>query len=410
MRITPRAASAPAACLLLLLVVVPTVASAGDEELKFTPLFNGKDLAGWHPVNVAPSTFTVKDGVIHSTGVPTGFIRTERQYENFVVELEWMHEKPAGNAGLFVWGHPLPAVGTPFARGIEVQILDDAFVSPEVRFKGLYTGHGDVFPIQGASMKPDRPHPAGWPRCLPSENRAKPAGEWNHYRVEARDGVVSLAVNGKVVSGGSECMPRKGYLCLESEGAPAQFRNIRIAELPPGNPKPEETAPMDEGFTSLYTGVDLSGWVEEPGHKDHWTAADWNLKYDGKSDASDKTLWSEKPFGDFVLTLDWHVPPPGGGKKNVKEENFRAQMRGSVQLRGGALAVPLSYPAGEKGPGRWVRTVITMKGDRLTVVQDGKTEVDGDRADAVPAAGPIGLAGSTGEPIDFASVFVRELR
>ena len=64
-----------------------SVARAGDEPL--TPLFNGNDLAGWVNVNCAPGTFTVRDGMIVSTGVPTGFMRTDKQFENFVIELEW---------------------------------------------------------------------------------------------------------------------------------------------------------------------------------------------------------------------------------------------------------------------------------------------------------------------------------
>jgi len=71
-----------------------------------------------------------------------------------------------------------------------VQVLDGRN-SP-----GAYSSHGDVFAIQGATMVPDRPHPGGWMRSLPSEDRARPAGEWNHYRVECKDGRVSLAVNG----------------------------------------------------------------------------------------------------------------------------------------------------------------------------------------------------------------------
>src|SRR5204862_2473898 len=77
----------------------------------FRTLFNGKDLSGWVPVNVAPETFTVRDGLIVSTGVPTGVMRTERPYENFIIELEWRHVKPGGNAGLFVWADALPDPG-----------------------------------------------------------------------------------------------------------------------------------------------------------------------------------------------------------------------------------------------------------------------------------------------------------
>ena len=154
---------------LALVASLPGAGRRADEPL--TPLFNGKDLSGWINVNCAPGTFTVRDEMIVSTGVPTGFMRTEKQYENFVVELEWRHLKPGGNAGFFVWGDALTAPGTPFMRSIEVQILDG--VNTE-----NYTSHGDVFAIHGATMKPDRPHPAGWRRCLPSELRAnrRPSG------------------------------------------------------------------------------------------------------------------------------------------------------------------------------------------------------------------------------------------
>src|SRR5687768_10891558 len=111
-----------------LLLVAASSAQAAEGEPAFVPLFNGRDLSGWVPVNVAPNTFTVRDGMIVSTGIPTGVMRTEKQYENFIIELEWKHLKPGGNAGLFIWGYPMTAPGTPFARGIEVQILDHGYI------------------------------------------------------------------------------------------------------------------------------------------------------------------------------------------------------------------------------------------------------------------------------------------
>jgi hypothetical protein len=69
-------------------------------------------------------------------------------------------------------------------------------------------------------------------------------GEWNVYDVVAVDGVIKLSVNGKFVNGISRASVRKGYLCLESEGAEIHFRNIRIMELPPGMATPEQTAPV----------------------------------------------------------------------------------------------------------------------------------------------------------------------
>ena len=226
-----------AACIVLALGWLSAGAAQGaePEEEGFQPLFNGKDLSNWVPVSVKPETFTVKEGLIYCTGKPTGVMRTDRMYENFILEVEWRHLEPKGNAGIFIWSDAYPTSHRVFTRSIEVQVLDG-------RETKNYTSHGDVFAIHGAKLTPDRPHPAGWPRSLPSEKRAKPSPEWNHYRIECNDGRITLAVNGKVVSGGSECHPRKGFICLESEGSPCEFRNLRIKELPSTGAGPEDTA------------------------------------------------------------------------------------------------------------------------------------------------------------------------
>ena len=192
----------------------------------------------------------MKDGQIITTGKPTGYLRTEKQYENFIAEFDWMHVPPkpgaVGNSGFFVWADPLPAVGTGYTRGIEVQVLVNLTYKNK---KGeiTATSQGDLFSIWGATCVPDRPHPDGWARCLPSENHCKGENEWNHYRVEGKDGRITLAVNGYEVSGVSKCNPRKGYLALESEGSECHFKNLKIKELPSSNPKPEEIADVAQG-------------------------------------------------------------------------------------------------------------------------------------------------------------------
>ena len=102
---------------------------------------------------------------------------------------------------------------------------------------------------------------------------------------------------------------------LESEGGLINFRNLRIKELPSTNPKPSEIARSGEGFVPLYANTDLDSWIEEPGHKGHWQGADWVLKYDGKSEAKEKDLWTKKEYGDFTLLADWRLP---GKPKKMK--------------------------------------------------------------------------------------------
>src|SRR5437764_4957907 len=136
----------------VLLAVAPSWADEKKDD-GFVPMFNGTDLTGWVNVNCAPGTFFVKNGEVITTGKPTGYLRTAKQYENFVAEFEWLHvnKKEVGNSGFFVWADPLPAVGTAYTRGIEVQVLVN------LDKEGAYTSHGDLFSIWGAHCKPDRP-------------------------------------------------------------------------------------------------------------------------------------------------------------------------------------------------------------------------------------------------------------
>jgi hypothetical protein len=343
----------------LFLAAVP---AAADEP---KPLFNGTSLAGWHNVNCAPGTFFVKEGEIVTTGNPTGFLRTDRQYENFELEMDWMHvnRKDVANSGLFVWGDPLPGVGTPYTRGIEVQVLINY---PKVDWA---TNHGDIFSIHGAHCKPDRPHPKGYERCLPSEERVKGGGEWNHYKVIANNGAIKLHVNGKEVSGVSQCTPRKGYLALESEGAECHFKNLKIKELPSTNPKPEEIAKVWEGHESLFNGLDLSGWKTE---KDSWTVNGGKLVVQGPSLAvKDKgRLASEKKFGPCELIVDWKMSDTSGGTCVISIAG--------VECRGRGVGYdPLVWKTVGKGkPWRmernvWNRSVIRFDGAKFSHTIDG---------------------------------------
>lgn len=319
-------------------VCAPSALAAEDDD-GFVPLFNGRDLTGWVNVNGAPGTFFVKDNTLITTGEPISFLRTEKPYENFILELEWMHVNTheVGNSGVFIWGDPLPVVGSPFTRGIEVQVLVNLEYKDQATGAVTATSHGDVFAIQGATCKPDRPHPKGAMRCLPSEYRAKGGGEWNHYKIIANDGAIKLHVNGQEVSGVSECIPRKGYLALEAEGAECHFRNIRIKELPSSNPKPQQVAKVWQGHQSLFTGLDLSGWKTDA---NAWTVAGGRLKSNGQAD-----LVSEAKFGACEVFFDWRLP---------------AQAKETIPVSIGTATVHLSADLATK-PGTWQRTTIKVE-------------------------------------------------
>ena len=210
---------------------------------QFKPLFNGKDLSGWVPVNTAPDTWKVRDGLLICSGHPIGVMRSEKQYENFILHIEWRHMEPGGNSGVFVWSNAQPAPEKRLPDGVEVQMLELDWVNlnkrdgkkPPVAYV-----HGELFGVNGVETVPDNPRGR---RSKSIENRAKGRGEWNVYDVVAVDGVIKLSVNGKFVNGISRSTQKKGYLCLESEGAEIHFRNIQIMELPPGVTAPGQIAP-----------------------------------------------------------------------------------------------------------------------------------------------------------------------
>ena len=453
--------------LVLLTIIVlwglPAQSEPPQKEAPWLPLFNGKDLTGWQPVNVAPGTFTARDGMIVSTGKPTGVLRTDRMYENCIVELEWRHMKPGGNAGFFFWGDGIPSVGIPFTRGIEVQILDNAYNS-----KGKnewFTTHGDIFPIHGAKMTPLGRVAKNGVRSFPTEDLSLSSPDWNHYRMVANNGEIRLSVNGKEVTAGKDCWPRKGYLFLESEGSECHFRNLRIQELPSTNATAADTAVASDGFVPLFTGIDLDNWKAPEGDNGHWKVAGEVLDYDAQSEsASDKCLWSQKEYGNFKLVADWRIKetqytnpkvaqilPDGSeavdanGKPvtlSLPDSDSGIYLRGDGKYQVNIWCWPIgsgemygvrrdqSLPAevraavtprlkADKPIGQWNHFEITVQGETVNVVLNGETVVSEATIPGLPPRGAIALQhhGSmkdgqwTSPPslVQFRNVMIKEL-
>jgi hypothetical protein len=194
-----------------------------DPDVRFDAgwksLFNGTNLEGWIPVLKQPdgqakryreqqvgeqSTFYVENGSLMTTGSPNGYVRTTDVYDNFVFHVE-VRFSEAGNSGVLI--HVQRDAVWPM--GIECQ---------------LYQAHmGRVFPIQGAVLEGgEMIHSA-----------ANPPGEWNVYEVYSEEGRVASVLNGKLVGLGSGAEPSSGYICLQSEGVPAEFRNIKVRRYTP---------------------------------------------------------------------------------------------------------------------------------------------------------------------------------
>ncbi|MEO8474095.1 MAG: DUF1080 domain-containing protein [Chryseolinea sp.] len=228
--------------LLVLLIITPSYAQKiqvefGTETNIDNLLTNKKQssVIKWVNVNTDANTWTMTKDELKCSGHPIGVMRSEKQYENFIMHVEWKHMEAGGNSGVFVWSSAVPDEKDRLPNGVEVQMLDLEWVKLNTK-EGetpppIAYVHGELFGVGGVETVPDNPRGT---RSKSIENLCRPRGEWNTYDVVCVDGVIKLSVNGKFVNGISKSTQKIGYLCLESEGAEIRFRNFSITALPPG--------------------------------------------------------------------------------------------------------------------------------------------------------------------------------
>lgn len=214
-------------------------------ETHFHDLLAGEDKSQqikWINVNTESDTWWHDGDMLVCSGHPIGVMRSEKQYENYILTVEWRHMEAGGNSGMFMWSDAIPGEKNRLPGGVEVQMLELDWVNRNIRDgkkPPIAYVHGELFGVGGVTTVPDNPRGT---RSKSIENRCKGRGEWNHYKVVCMDGTIKLSVNGKFVNGISQSSIKKGYICLESEGAEIHFRNLRIVELAPGVTTAEQTA------------------------------------------------------------------------------------------------------------------------------------------------------------------------
>ena len=185
-------------------------------------LFNGRDLAGWTWIGPAGSkledTWSVgPDGVVTCKGNPAGYIRTTADYTNYVLELDWR------------WN---PDAGGNRNSGVLLRMIEEDGVWPKSLEAQLMDGNaGDFWIIKEFPCRTDKERTNGR-NAKKTHGNEKPLGEWNHYRITVNHAFVSLEVNGQLLNGATDVLEVPGKLCLQSEGAEIQFRDVRLTPLP----------------------------------------------------------------------------------------------------------------------------------------------------------------------------------
>jgi hypothetical protein len=190
------------------------------QETPITPtsridLFNGKDFTGWTfsmRSNAAPTdTWTVTNGVIHCTGRPPGYARTEKSYRNYRLTAEWRFVKiasKADNSGIFVHINPPDKV---WPACVEVQ--------------GAHGKHGDLRMNGGATAKG---HETAETKNADTQapSNEKPPGEWNTFEVECSGDAMKLWTNGKLMNEITGCSASSGAIGIQSEGGEIEVRKM----------------------------------------------------------------------------------------------------------------------------------------------------------------------------------------
>ena len=197
-----------------LALAAATVAFGAKPDAEgFVSIFNGKDLTGWKAVlkegeEVKEPTFVADNGLLHISGQPFGYIRTEQSYSNYTLHLEWRWAGEKGvDGGIF---HFLQGEDKVWPQGMQLQMTP----------KDMGTLMGGI-PIEGLEGPFYRK-----PRMV-EESPEKPVGEWNTMDFVCRDGLIKAFLNGVFVNQ-AQCAASEGYIGIQSEGGAMDFRNIYV--------------------------------------------------------------------------------------------------------------------------------------------------------------------------------------
>ncbi len=199
---------------------------AGKSSGKKVSLWNGKDFSGWKRVVSEPAVdvndiWQIREGVIDCTGAVNGYLRTAESYRDYQLHLEWRWPDTPTNSGVLLHASEPDQVWPPC---IECQLKA--------------SNAGDFVLMNGTGLTVDGVDRQDSNKQFviivkKSPTSEKPAGQWNSYDIHCAGDTVRCFVNGVLQNEGTGAVPSFGYIGLQSEGGPIQFRNIYLVPLEP---------------------------------------------------------------------------------------------------------------------------------------------------------------------------------
>jgi hypothetical protein len=196
-----------------------TVSIEGQFVEKDISLFNGQNFDGWYMWSEDPNadpkeTWLVKDEMIYCTGDPQGFLRTDKEYSNYIFTFDWKWEKEPGNSGVLIHMNDGEKVWPP---SMEAQLMNDRA--------------GDL--IGMAAELEFNTHENKRSRYAPrmNDSNENDSGQWNSYEIICDGESIELKINGELQNKGSGMPITKGFIGFQSEGSPFVLKNLVLKPL-----------------------------------------------------------------------------------------------------------------------------------------------------------------------------------
>ncbi|MBM3735936.1 MAG: DUF1080 domain-containing protein [Acidobacteria bacterium] len=358
------------------LLICLAAAAAAAQDLK--PLFDGKTLKGWHQCN-GKATYSVEKGEIVGRtveGSPNSFLCTDREYGDFVLELETKTD-PVLNSGIQIRSHKYAT---------DQEVITENKGSRRVRHPAGRI-HGYQVEIaneaSGSSGGIYDEARRGWVANIatdPAASKAFKDNQWNKYRIEARGDRIRTWVNGVPAADLTDSMDLTGYIALQVHSfkgphpAEVRWRNVRLADL------------GKHQWRRIFDGSTLKGWKVDGGGE--WKATDGALYGKQPGGTGPRGLLiSEAEYADFTLRLKYKITQGNSGvffrmasPPSAKEMGFEVEVdpardagglqapgtRGWLQHTGPVEQTPF-YRAGD-----WNEMTVSAHGRRIVVHVNGK--------------------------------------
>ncbi|CAN5441342.1 DUF1080 domain-containing protein [soil metagenome] len=385
---------------LMLLFATATLATA-ETPKGFTPLFNGKDLTGWHGWNIhakggtpadlekltpedkakklaeytddAKKHWSVKDGELVNDG-HGAFLATDKAYGDIELLIDYKTVAKA-DSGIYL------------RTGPQVQIWD---YTDKEKFKlGADKGSGGLWN-----------NSAGTPGKDPLILADKPFGEWNHFRIIQVGARTTIYLNDKLVVDHAimenywdrkKPLPAKGEILLQTHGGEIIWKNIYIREIPAAEANEMLKKKVSDGMTSIFNGKDLSGWS---GAVDNYEVVDGAIVCKPKKGGA---LFTAEKYADFVASLEIKLPPGGNNGLGIRypgtgdgaysgmtelqvldDSSDKYKKLDVRQYHGSAYGMVASHRGYQRPVGEWNFQTVTVKGPKIVVELNGTPILNAD--------------------------------